>query len=110
MLSSEEVAGISIGLYSVMILVMVVTIMKLIRSGEYRECKRIIFFFIISNTGAIIATSTNIVLYKKETSANHFTLLVVVNSFGYLAFQFFSTVGHWLFSFEYYNMVCMIKF
>ena len=90
MSSSNTIAYISIGFYSVSVIVLVATMTKLIRSGEHKECKKIILFFILSNIGAIIATSTNIALYNyispRNTSNSIVWVLVVVNSIGYIMF------------------------
>ena len=103
----EWVTGFTYALFSVLILIEVGTLIKLLREGEHKECIKIMVLYIISNAAMIVCTRLNIKLTNENVRVH---LLVVWIQITFATYFICSNVAHWLFCFEYYHMVRIIKY
>ena len=81
------------------LLIQFVTLVKLIRSGNYKVFTKITVIFIISNVALTAYYYSSL-----ESSRLHMISTFNVIFWGFLSF------GHWMFSFEYFNMARIIPF
>ena len=80
--------------------------MKLIKSKKYKEGIKITSFFIISNVALIV-------YYDSLTKLKSYSLTsptIWINAFTWFIFCALQNVAHWMFSYEYYNMVRVISY
>ena len=91
---------------ALLILIQSVTLVKLIRSGSFKEGIKITAMVLLAN----IASALLLVCNKKLLQPNlSFCWLVVYAVFTLIYFGLWNT-SQWFFSFEYYNMVRIIPF
>ena len=89
---------------AITLLIQLITLVKLIRSGKYMEGIKITVIFMISN----IALTINFFVGKKVEQGS--LPLICVFSIATFVFSAFQNFGHWMFSYEYYNMARTIPY
>ena len=85
MLLKEWVTVVTYALFSVLILIEIMTLIKLIKEGEQKECIKILVFYIISNTAMILNTYLNKILSEADKTTNMSKILWLMATSG-LAF------------------------
>ena len=88
------------------------TLFKLVRSGKYREGIKITVLFLLSNISYGVGTIAALEVYTdpKNNTLNHAYLWIGLITFCSFIFTAFQNIAHWMFSYEYYDMVRTIPY
>ena len=91
---------------SINLLIQSMTLVKLICSGKYNEGVKITLLFMLSNIAIVFYYVSGFNLYAER----NILVNVCVNGITTLVYCALQNTAHWMFSYEYYNMVRLIPY